>query len=403
MIRINSYLHRTDLSDLIRRWMYHEVYPSDADLITRLINFNHVYVSRYLRQFSDKIFQELYPSGLKRQHALRKGELKDALVAHPPYRNQRIDELILNYRANPEHFYRETPFHGALFFTSCSGVDECVGASRIKRVRRLAEKAARRITDRIFDAIKKHADTLADDRARRLGIPRQQLVTLPEEMLDEFLEAESRLLEDLQHHRPIQDGEDIMINDVAGIKLILEESRQKHLMTLLQQMPDCTVIEEEHHSGIYNATNLIVRYCPDREQILAQPIRGRILTVMQARGIPPDQLQRTFAEFVRSGEEGIVLEIIISNYQETLESEIGRCIYEDRIIKQRLNKQYRGHLSKNIEYLMEYLFAFPASSQRELLELPIRVWNRYLPDYFDEVLKELFQIPSNGLLDETIS
>jgi hypothetical protein len=124
---------------------------------------------------------------------------------------------------------------------------------------------------------------------------------------------------------------------------------------------------------------------------------------MQARGIPPDQLQRTFAEFVRSGEEGIVLEIIISNYQETLESEIGRCIHEDRIIKQRLNKQYRGHLSKNIEYLMEYLFAFPASSQRELLELPIRVWNRYLPDYFDEVLKELFQIPSNGLLNETIS
>jgi hypothetical protein len=52
---------------------------------------------------------------------------------------------------------------------------------------------------------------------------------------------------------------------------------------------------------------------------------------------------------------------------------------------------------------MEYLFAFPASSQRELLELPIRVWNRYLPDYFDEVLKELFQIPSNGLLNETIS
>jgi hypothetical protein len=52
---------------------------------------------------------------------------------------------------------------------------------------------------------------------------------------------------------------------------------------------------------------------------------------------------------------------------------------------------------------MEYLFSFPASSQHELRELPIKLWNCYLPDYFDEVLKELFQIPSNGLLDETIS
>lgn len=403
MIRINSYLHRTDLSDLIRRWMYHEVYPSDADLITRLINFNHVYVSRYLRQFSEKIFQELYPSGLKRQHALRKGELKDALVAHPPYRNQRIDELILNYRANPEHFYRETPFHGALFFTSRSGVDECVGASRIKRVRRLAEKAARRIIDRMFDAIKKHADDLADDRARGMGIPREQLVTPPEEMLNEFLKAEDRLLEDLRGGRPLQDAGDIVISDVAGIKMILETPRQERLRSLLDDLPDCRVTEAEHHTGLYNATNLIVCHRPDRERILSRPLSGRILAVMQARGLNPDRVQQAFAEFVQSGEETVSLEIIVSDFQETLESEIGRCMHEDRIIRQRLHQQYRGHLSKNIEYLMEYLFSFPASSQRELRELPIKLWNCYLPDYFDEVLKELFQIPSNGLLDETIS
>jgi hypothetical protein len=40
------------------------------------------------------------------------------------------------------------------------------------------------------------------------------------------------------------------------------------------------------------------------------------------------------------------------------------------------------------------------STQRELSELPIKLWNRYLPDYFDEVLKDLFNIPSDGLLDD---
>ena len=400
MIRIDSYLHRTVLSELIRRWMYHEVYPADADLIARLISFNHLYVSRYLHLFTESVFQELYPAGVSRRPALRKGDLKDALVDRPPYRNARIDEMIRDYRAQPEHYYCDTPFHGILFFAHGEGIDGCIGSSRIKRARRLAEKTARLIIDRMFDNIKKHADALADDRARRLGISRDQLVTPPEEMQDEFLKAESRLLEDLRCGRPFEDDGDIVISDVAGIKMILEAPQQEQLKDVLDRFPDCRIMEEESHDGRYNATNLIVCYRPDRERILSRPVGGRILSLMQARAMDPEQIQQAFAEFVRTGEKTVSLEIIVSNFEETLESEIGRCIHEDRIIRQRRTRQYRGHLSKNIEYLMEYLFAFPMSTQRDLTELPIKPWNRYLPDYFDEVLKDLFNIPSDGLLDE---
>ena len=400
MIRIDSYLHRTVLSELIRRWMYHEVYPPDADLIARLINFNHLYVSRYLHLFTERLFQELYPAGVSRRPALRKGDLKDALVVRPPYHNARIDELVSNYRAHPERYYCETPFHGSLFFTHREGIDECSGSSRIKRARRLAEKAARRITDRMFDNIKKHADALADDRARRLGISRDQLVTPIEDMQDEFLMAESRVLEDLRCGRPLEDDGDIVISDVAGIKMILEAPQQEQLKDVLDRFPDCRIMEEESHDGRYNATNLIVCYRPDRERILSRPVGGRILSLMQARAMDPEQIQQAFAEFVRTGEKTVSLEIIVSNYEDALESEIGRCIHEDRIIRQRRTRQYRGHLSKNIEYLMEYLFAFPMSTQRDLTELPIKLWNRYLPDYFDEVLKNLFHIPSDSLLDD---
>jgi hypothetical protein len=400
MIRIDSFLHRTVLSELIRRWMCHEVYPADADLVARLINFNHLYVSRYLHLFTESLFQELYPAGFSRRPALRKGDLKDVLVNRPPCRNARIDELIHNYRAHPERYYCDTPFHGILFFAYREGIEECIGSSRIKRARRLAEKTARRIIDRMFDNIKKHADALAEERARRLGVSRDQLVTPLEEMQDEFLKAESRLLEDLRQGRPFADDADIVISDVAGIKMILEASQQEQLKGVLSRLDDCRITEEESHDGRYNATNLIVCYRPDRERILSQPVGGRILALMQARGMDPKQIQQAFAEFVRTGEEAVSLEIIVSNYEETLESEIGRCIHEDRIIRQRLTQQYRGHLSKNIEYLMEYLFAFPMSAQRDLTELPIKLWNRYLPDYFDEVLKNLFNIPSNGLLDE---
>jgi len=402
MIRIDSFLHRTALSDLIRRWMYNNLHPGDADLISRLINFNRLYVSRYLNLFSERIFQDLYPAGFSRRPALRKGALKDALVAFPAYRNPRIDELIRDYRTFPENYYGDTPFHGILFFKPGGEGDVCIGASRIKRVRRLAEKAARRIIDRMLDDIRKHADTLADERARRLGVPRDRLVTSPEEMEAEFLKAEGRLLEDLRHGRPLEDNGELIISDVAGVKVILETPQHKSFIKLLNRLPDCRIMEEEHHTGLYNAMNLLVCHHPDRDLILSRPLSGRILSLMEARGLSPEQTHRAFAEFVQAGEEKVTLEIIVSNYQETLESEIGRCMHEDRIIRQRLTSQYRGHLSKNVEYLMEYLFAFPTSGQRELSRLPIKLWNRYLPDYIDEVLKDLFHIFPDNLPDEML-
>jgi hypothetical protein len=400
MITINSFLHREVLSDIIRRWMYDEARPSDADLITRLVHFNHVFVSRYLDLFAERIFGEFHPEGISSRPVWNKGDLKDALVKDPPYHNERIDELIGDYHRNPGRFYQETPFHGTLYFTRRNGFAAYIGSSRIKRVRRLAEKSARRIIDRIFDQIKRHADTLADERARLQGIPREMLLTAPADMTEEFLIAEKRLLNDLLEKRPIAGaGEILAINDVAGVKIVLETPEQPKLIELLGRFPDSDIVEEERHAGRYNATNLLIRFRPPREEILARSLGSGILNVMQRRGFPPGEANRSFTEFVRSGEEDVLLEIIFSDYQEMLESEIGRCIHEDRVIEQRLCQQYRGPLARNIQYLLEYLFAFPASHQQELGELPIKIWNRYLPDYFDEILKQLFRIPPDDYLE----
>jgi hypothetical protein len=380
--------------------MYCDVYPSDADLITRLVHFNNIYLSRYLKIFSEKVFQELHKCEMYCRPAYVKSDLKDIIVANAPYHNPRIDGLIADYHAKPGRFYRETPFHATLFFKKSDSADEYIGSSRKKRVHRMAEKSARRIIDRIFDAIRKRADLLADDRARILGIPREQLATSKEEMIEEFLKAENRLVEDFKQKREIHDVDDMIINDVAGMKVILEDSRQGELLNVLRHMEGCEIVEEERHTGKYNATNVIVSYSPPREEILRQPLSEKIIDIMQLRVSRPDDSNREFAEFVRSGEDHIYLEIIVSDYEEMLESEIGRCMHEDRIIEQRLRQQYNGHLAKNIEYLMEYLFVFPYSAQYELGELPIKLWNRYLPDYFDEVLRRLYRIPLGNSVEE---
>jgi hypothetical protein len=379
--------------------MYFDVRSTDADLITRLVHFNNVYVSRYLKIFSEKVFRELHHCDLYMKPASRKSDLKDIIVSNPPYRNYRIDELIHNYYAEPGRYYRETPFQAVLFFKKRNGTDEYIGSKRIKRVHRLAEKSARRIIDRMFDAIRRHADSLADDRARILGIPRHQLLTPHEEMDKEFLKAENRLLEDLQQKQEIHETEDMVINDVAGMKVIIEDSQQETVFEVLRRIERCEIIEKERHTGKYNATNLIICYKPDRKEILNQPLNEKILSIMRLRGLTPVESQNAFSEFVCSGEEDICMEIIVSDYEEMLESEIGRCMHEDRIIEQRLRQEYRGHLARNIVYLMEYLFTFPSSGQLEMGELPIKLWNRYLPDYFDEVLRNLFRIPQSTAVE----
>jgi hypothetical protein len=252
----------------------------------------------------------------------------------------------------------------------------------------------------MYEGIKNKADSMANKRAAFLGIPREELKTSPAEMEEEFFRAEEQLLEDLREKKPIAgDGEIPPINDVAGIKIILEPFGEKKLMDLLSGMNDCRIVENERHSGRYNATNLIIRFKPPRKDIVSLPLSEDVISSMQARGYSPYEANQSFKEFVLSGEEDVFLEIILSDYQEMLESEIGVGMHEDRIIEQRLKQLYRGPLAKNIGYLMEYLFAFPAGNHRELGELPVKLWNRYLPDYFDEVLKELFHIPPGDLLN----
>ncbi len=393
MIAINSFLHRELLSDLIKRWMYDQLQPTDADLVTRLVLFNHVFTHRYLDAFSSTLFGSLHERSPISRRANFKKDIKDTIVVHPPYVNTRIEKLILDFRKNPERYYRETPFQGMLYFTGTSHGDLYIGCNRIKRVRRLAEKSARRISDSIFDNIKKRVDAQTDDRARRLGIPRQKLFTRPKDMNEEFFKAEERFLEDLKSQRDIQLGNKLEINDVTGIKVILEDNHYADLLALLSRLDGCEILEEEHHAGDYNAINLIVKYTPEKKSILKRSLGRDTLEHMRNRGLEPDYANQEFQKFVKSGESFVLIEIIVSNYQEMLESEIGRCMHEDRIVRQRLQQEYRGHLAKNIEYLMAFLFNFAVSPQIELHDLPIKLWHRYLPDTFDEAIRSLFRIP----------
>ena len=399
MITLNSFLHRGELHDIIRRWMYGEVHPDDAARINRLVSFNMIFISRYLGMLSEELLGRLHGSPISSRSISHKGELKDVLIANPPYRSRRIDEMILSYRSNPERYYRETPCQATLYFGREGDHNLFVGSSRIKRLRRIAEKTARRIIDGIYLAIKKQAEAYADSRAQALGVPRESLFTTPEDMLAEFVRAEGRIQDDLRSGREIREIGKLFLDDVAGLKVILEDDDHDRLTRALAETGDCEILERETHTGNYTATNLVVRHAPSKKHITARPIGAASTQAVADQGIDQDGVEKEFLNFVYSGEDHVNLEIIISNYEETLEGEIGRCMHEDRIIEQRMKEQYRGALARNTEYLMVYLFSIAASRQTKVTEIPIKLWNRYLPDYFEEVMRQLYSLPTHFVND----
>lgn len=393
MITIGGYLHREELEDLFWRWLHNRIKPDDPERVTRLIHFNNIYVNRYLDLWARQLFSELSGTTPIEERIHTKAELKDALVKYPHYRDARIDELVQTYLSHRELYYLETPIHGKLYFSGSGSDRRLIGSQRIKRARRLAEKAARRIVDMIFHAIQKRAQDYADMRAKQFGIDRSQLVTSETEMTHEFERAESRIVSDLR------DGVDFPricappIHDVAGLKVIISPEQEKQLYHFIETRTRCEIFEvEPHHKKNYNATNLIIRARPLKSKLVKEPIDPRLVRAMRARGLWQGDIQRDFENFVYSGEDEVYLEIIYSSFEDLLESEIGGSMHETRISDQRNKEEYTGQLARNIEYLVQYIFAFASFPSAQLEECAIKVWSYYLPDYFNEVMKKLYRI-----------
>jgi hypothetical protein len=102
-------------------------------------------------------------------------------------------------------------------------------------------------------------------------------------------------------------------------------------------------------------------------------------------------------EFVDAGEPDLRLEIIFQSFEQMLESELGRCIHEERVIRQRYHQAYRSFVVRNIRVLIQYLFCFGISRAHTCDEIPIKLWVRYMPDYHDQVMSTVSDFPVGGM------
>jgi hypothetical protein len=401
MILLTGYLHRDDLKDIIFRWMSNELLEEDCERIKEIVNFNVYIVNLYLDSFSNDFFSAFYGGNIWNFDANTKGELKDVILQAAPYHDQRLEQIKTAYTKYPEDFYRSTPFLGKIY---CSGSREhpiYLGHSRIKRFRRVAEKASRRMIDIIFAEIRKAADELASERAHRLGIPKEYLVTPVEEQKEEFAHAERRFLKWLKtrtYHPDEGTIKGAAIHDVAGVKAIIDHERKDALEAYFNETRCCSIVEKEGHSGQYDAVNYIIRVKVDKERLINQPPDSRVINVLAARGMNRDAIVDDYKMFVNTAEDHVYLEIITSHYPEMIESEFGRSMHEERILSQRNQMGYKSSVARNVRYITEYLFLFAVSGKARIHQLPVKLWEKAMPDTYDHAIRELWDIPTMPVL-----
>lgn len=341
-----------------------------------------------------ELLSMVYREPFRAQRIHSKGELRNALCKGNCHMTPRMEELFLLYREKPDYFYLEAPINGVMCLDE---EDHLIGLYRIKRPRRIAEKANRKIANWIFQVVQNKARGMAEDRATAFGIPLQMLVTPAEEMVREFMNAETAISRSFMEGTIEFSKEDLTIFDVGGMKIVGDDETLSILENKLSGNLDYPIIAREEYHGKYEARSLILEITWDPETVCRRYRDTRSWEKYLDRGISQAVLAQGLEPLLEGAENRISIELILTNYPDLVESELGNSIHEERILAQRDNKIYKGYIPTNVEFLLEYLFAVGFSPKTQIDTLPIKLWGRYLPDTLISEIRRLYDLPENDL------
>lgn len=395
---LSGLIHREKLFELALRWFGDWIEPRDGRFLTEVFVFESLISGPTARQFLTDILSTIHPDPYNLRRVYRKDEVRRAIVRSYLDPAPLMQELIEQYKALPEEFFPRTPTD----LVMAVGPDErLLGMTRIKRIRRIAEKASRRVADRLAGVIMRSAQSLAELRAEAAGIPLNQLLTPPEVMAEEFAVAERIISQSFRERRVSFKAQDLVINDMIGSKFIGSELELAAIEKAISEYPGAKLIEREVHQGEYNAVNLLIDlHLPPASQIIDRA-RGCDWSIAAARGLAPEGMDAAFAAYVESGATTFRTEVILTTFEELVESEFGRSIHEERILQQRRNSSYTGRIATNASFIIEYLLMLAMSPSTSLDELPVKMWGRYLPETFSKAVWDLFGIDQGMVLWDT--
>lgn len=390
LVYITSFVHREELFRITERWLCDLLDPKDAERLTKILICDGFVLGETLHSLSCLLLHALGMGPLETRRVRWKGELREILCKSLPTADGRMGELSQLYFGNPDFFYVETPVNGF----ACLGTDgRLLAMYRVKRPRRIAEKANRYIANWIFAKVQDRARRMAEQRADSLGIRLDSLLTTEEDMAREFIVAEENISRGFREGAIELDRRALTINDIGGIKIIIDESQQELLEEIISRHETIRIVEKEEHQGVYHAKNFILEVLWDPDLVCRRFKESGIWRKYVNRGLEPEDLEKGLEPLLENADPTIRVEMILSTFPDMVESELGASIHEERVVSQRHHKAYKGYIPMNVEFLIEYLFAVGLSPRTSIERLPIKLWGRYLPDSISYHIRQLYYMP----------
>jgi len=387
-MNITAFPHRDELFDITNRWFSDKLLPDDPLRITRIINYDSFTAWETMQGFITTLNRELCRETVHRKSITIKKELKDFICDAKGPKSDRMRRLISDYKNLPEYHYVGSPVAGYLFHDTENRI---VSICRLKRAKRIAEKTSRYAALHITDKIRKMAAELWLKYSGRPTLPG----SLPEDVL---IEAEKQVMLEIKKNGFNLPADILEIKDVMGIKIVQNGTSTERLESKVAQLPGVDIIEKETHSGRYNAIHYVVELKTDMQEVIRKFSSLKTHAMLIGRGLPGAHIVEDFTAFAETGSDTVRLDLILTTFEELVESEIGRSMHEARIFKQRQHQNSLGNIPINIEYLIEYLIAVGLSPVVHIDEIPIKIWGRYLPDTLGYRIRSLYNMPGYSIV-----
>ena len=373
---LSGLTHRDRLFDVATRWLADRLEPTDGRTLTEIFAFERAITAPAVRRFVADLCRTCHRGDLYMERITSKDEVRAAIVAAAAHPSTRVAELIDWYRQLPEEFFPRTPVRMSLV-TLRNGLLTAI--VRRKRIRRIADKVSRRIAEQLSGEIVTVARALAASRPRPMAGADRDIA--PPSTPAAVGGAAERLVADrIRSGRITLDPEKNRVDDVIGVKIIGTPSELETIEAALDNLEYTFASQREVHAGTYEGIHHLVDLeLPPNEAILAN-MAGIDWSFATGRGLRVESLDERFKTYVESCRRTFRVELILTTFDDLVESEFGVSIHEQRILEQRDLADDFGRIARNASSIIEYMLRLATSPTIKIDHIPIKIWGRYIRD-----------------------
>jgi hypothetical protein len=382
---LSGLTHRDRLFDVATRWLADRLEPADGRILTEIFAFERAITAPTVRRFVADLCHTCHRGDLYMERITSKDEVRSAIVAAAAHPSTRVAELLDWYRQLPEEFFPRTPVRMSLVTLRNGRLTAIV---RRKRIRRIADKVSRRVAEQLTGEIVAVARALAASRPRRItGADRD--IAPPSTPAAVGGAAERLVADRIRSGRITLDPEKNRVDDVIGVKVIATPIELERIETSLDSLEYTFASQREVKAGSYEGVHYLVDLeLPSNETILANMV-GIDWSFAAGRGLDVDGLEKSFKAYIESCRRTFRVELILTTFDDLVESEFGVSIHEQRILEQRDLADDFGRIARNASSIIEYMLRLATSPTINIDHIPIKIWGRYIRDTLNYAIAEL--------------